>query len=63
MLESFCPHTGSEFLAVLFLGIAEFGFGQELALLERSATWVDNDKILVVNDTLKGTGRHVKHEA
>ena len=62
-LNRFSAHACREFFAILFLGITEFRFGEELAFFERSATWIDNDKVLVINDALQSTRGHIKHEA
>ena len=62
LLDRFCAHASGEFFAVLFLGVAEFRLREELALFKRSAAWIDNNKVLVINDTLQSTGGHVQHE-
>ena len=62
-MNRFGTHASGEFFTILFLGITEFGFGEKLALFKRSAAWVNNNKVLVVNDTLQSARSHVEHES
>ena len=59
----FGTHAGGEILAVLVLGLAELGLGQELSLLEGGLARIDHDVILVVDHALKLTTGKVEHEA
>ncbi len=59
----FRAHAGDEIFAVLFLRFAIFHFVEQLRLLQRSLTRIDDDVVLVINDAFELTGAHVEHEA
>ena len=54
-------HSGAEgFVTVIFLGVTEFIFSEELASLKRSLTGLGHKVVLIVNNTLKLTRGHVE---
>jgi hypothetical protein len=49
--------------AILLLRFAVLGLSEELALLQRSLTWIDDEVILVIDYALELPAAHVNHEA
>ena len=63
LLQRLGTHAGSEVLAVLLLGFAEFGLVEQLAGLEAGVTRVDDEVILVIDDALELLRREIEHKA
>jgi hypothetical protein len=61
-LDRFCTHSCNECIAILLLGFAIFLLIEQLRFLQLCLPRVDDDIILVINDSLQLTRTHIQHQ-
>ncbi len=61
--DGFGAHLGREGVVPIFIdGLPVFGIREQLLQFQRSLAWINHHVVLIIDDALKGAGRHIEQQ-